>query len=157
MKIPFHSPAVTVSMTKYPNEIARECPTSQLYTLYVVLSSIPKSRMASFSPSPNPFPLFFSSSSPFHSSIPPPSLLPKPLGTPESFRSASLPKRRPFSRPAASFYAVGRPIDTQTLIVTATVLAAVAFSLFLGLKVIIGPHLMFACILRSRTCVSSWM
>ncbi|KAM0951952.1 hypothetical protein DsansV1_C03g0031271 [Dioscorea sansibarensis] len=92
--------------------------------------------MASFSPPPNPFPRLSSpsSSSPFHSSISPPSLLPKPLGTPELFRSAYIPKRRPFSRPAASFYAVGRPIDTQTLIVTATVLAAVAFSLFLGLK-----------------------
>ncbi|KAJ0982598.1 hypothetical protein J5N97_010853 [Dioscorea zingiberensis] len=90
--------------------------------------------MASFSPPPNPFSCLTSASSPFTPSIASPSLLSKPLGRLEVFRFASGPKRRPFSRPAASFYAVGRPIDTQTLIVTAAVLSSVAFSLFLGLK-----------------------
>ncbi|XP_042432024.1 protein BUNDLE SHEATH DEFECTIVE 2, chloroplastic-like [Zingiber officinale] len=40
---------------------------------------------------------------------------------------------RPF-RASASLYSGGRPLDTQTLIVTAATIAAVSLSLFLGLK-----------------------
>ncbi|XP_039120301.1 protein BUNDLE SHEATH DEFECTIVE 2, chloroplastic-like [Dioscorea cayenensis subsp. rotundata] len=91
--------------------------------------------MASFYPPPNLFPSFSSSPSfsfPFHSSIPSLFLLPKRHGGTlkvcfHSQVEALFPPRR-------LVLCHWRPIDTQTLIVTATVLAAVTFSLFLGIK-----------------------
>ncbi|CAL9098717.1 unnamed protein product [Musa textilis] len=56
------------------------------------------------------------------------------LSSPSSSRRWASLRRRPRVRPSALLYGGGRPVDTQTLIVTATVLAAVALSLFLGLK-----------------------
>ncbi|XP_042436272.1 uncharacterized protein LOC122022370 isoform X2 [Zingiber officinale] len=52
-----------------------------------------------------------------------------------SSSSSSSPHKsaRPF-RASASLYSGGRPLDTQTLIVTAATIAAVSLSLFLGLK-----------------------
>ncbi|THU53978.1 hypothetical protein C4D60_Mb10t20120 [Musa balbisiana] len=62
------------------------------------------------------------------------------LSSPSSSRRWASLRRRPRVRPSALLYGGGRPIDTQTLIVTATVLAAVALSLFLGLKVTPPPY-----------------
>ncbi|CAL9197939.1 unnamed protein product [Musa hybrid cultivar] len=57
------------------------------------------------------------------------------LSSPSSSRRWASLRRRPRVRPSALLYGGGgRPVDTQTFIVTATVLAAVALSLFLGLK-----------------------
>ncbi|CAL9769985.1 unnamed protein product [Musa acuminata subsp. burmannicoides] len=57
------------------------------------------------------------------------------LSSPSSSRRCASLRRRPRVRPCALPYGGGgRPVDTQTFIVTATVLAAVALSLFLGLK-----------------------
>ncbi|XP_038981955.1 uncharacterized protein LOC103697451 isoform X2 [Phoenix dactylifera] len=85
---------------------------------------------ASPSPPPPPLPSTFLSSS---------LLLPGHLAKPDGLRffSSSKPVTappRPLSHPAAFFYGEERPLDTQTLLVTATVLAAVSLSLVLGLK-----------------------
>ncbi|KAK8942804.1 hypothetical protein KSP39_PZI009048 [Platanthera zijinensis] len=55
------------------------------------------------------------------------------LSAPPLTTSARRPARYP-CRCAAHFYGVDRTIDTQTFIVSASVIAAVALSLFLGLK-----------------------
>ncbi|URE48660.1 hypothetical protein MUK42_14440 [Musa troglodytarum] len=65
------------------------------------------------------------------------------LSSPSSSRRWASLRRRPRVRPSALLYGGGRPVDTQTLIVTATVLAAVALSLFLGLKVTPPPYALY--------------
>lgn len=97
---------------------------------------------SSASPPPSPplqFPLL-SSPSVFPSLIDRSSSHGVRLSSPSSSRRWASLRRRPRVRPSALLYGGGRPIDTQTLIVTATVLAAVALSLFLGLKVTPPPY-----------------
>ncbi|RRT34901.1 hypothetical protein B296_00039159 [Ensete ventricosum] len=104
------------------------------------------STASSASPPPPPPPLQF----PLLSS---PSLLPSlvdrssshgvRLSSPSSSRRWASLRRRPRVRSSALLYGGGRPVDTQTLIVTASVLAAVALSLFLGLKVTPLPYALF--------------
>ncbi|RWW46618.1 hypothetical protein BHE74_00047497 [Ensete ventricosum] len=65
------------------------------------------------------------------------------LSSPSSSRRWASLRRRPRVRSSALLYGGGRPVDTQTLIVTASVLAAVALSLFLGLKVTPLPYALF--------------
>ncbi|RWV83384.1 hypothetical protein GW17_00055011, partial [Ensete ventricosum] len=65
------------------------------------------------------------------------------LSSPSSSRRWASLRRRPRVRSSALLYGGGRPVDTQTLIVTASVLAAVALSLFLGLKVTPPPYALF--------------
>ncbi|XP_073107861.1 uncharacterized protein [Elaeis guineensis] len=84
----------------------------------------------SASPSSPPLPSSFLSS---------PLLLPGHLPKPDGLRFFSSSRAvtaspRALHQPAAFFYGGERPLDTQTLLVTATVLAAISLSLFLGLK-----------------------